>query len=300
METLNRIIVGHDLRAGGSKALESAAVLAQGCGAGLRVVHVVEPLHAYQRLSHPLTSPYSADEIAEKAGARLKVLVSDAPLARLQAEYEVRIGKPFVELIIAQRAWLANLIVIGTTAEPEEPFLGSTAERLVRKAPVPVMVAKKRLAPEPKTLLLPTDFSACARKAAQAALALAKGFDARVIFLHILEPYPEHTIAYVHELGVSLPIPPPTPEQIEPEWEAFLSDLPLEKIRWEKHVGEGPVASAIVRQVQHTGADMIVIGTHGRSGLPHMLLGSIAEKVVRTASCPVLTVRPEAFRFELP
>jgi nucleotide-binding universal stress UspA family protein len=47
-------------------------------------------------------------------------------------------------------------------------------------------------------------------------------------------------------------------------------------------------------------ADMIVIGTHGRSGLPHALLGSVAEKVVRTASCPVLTIRPEAFQFEMP
>ena len=47
-------------------------------------------------------------------------------------------------------------------------------------------------------------------------------------------------------------------------------------------------------------ADMIVIGTHGRSGLPHMLLGSVAEKVARMAPCPVLTIRPETFQFELP
>jgi nucleotide-binding universal stress UspA family protein len=45
---------------------------------------------------------------------------------------------------------------------------------------------------------------------------------------------------------------------------------------------------------------MIVMGTHGRSGLPHVLLGSVAEKVARTASIPVLTIRPEAFKFELP
>jgi nucleotide-binding universal stress UspA family protein len=45
---------------------------------------------------------------------------------------------------------------------------------------------------------------------------------------------------------------------------------------------------------------MIVMGTHGRSALRHMLLGSVAEKVVRTAPCPVLTIRPEAFQFELP
>ena len=97
-----------------------------------------------------------------------------------------------------------------------------------------------------------------------------------------------------------MPILPPSPEEIEPEWEAFLSDLPLEKIDWEKCTDEGQAATAIVHQAEQMQADVIVIGTHGRSGLPHMLLGSVAEKVSRMASCPVLTIRPEAFQFELP
>jgi nucleotide-binding universal stress UspA family protein len=99
---------------------------------------------------------------------------------------------------------------------------------------------------------------------------------------------------------VSVPIPPPSPEELEPEWEAFLSGLSLEKVDWEKCAEEGQTANAILRKAKQMQADMIVIGTHGRSGLPHMLLGSVAEKVLRTASCPVLTIRPEAFQFELP
>ena len=74
----------------------------------------------------------------------------------------------------------------------------------------------------------------------------------------------------------------------------------LENVAWEKRTEEGQAARAIVHRAEQLQADMIVIGTHGRSGLPHMLLGSVAEKVVRTASCPVLTIRPEAFQFELP
>ena len=105
---------------------------------------------------------------------------------------------------------------------------------------------------------------------------------------------------YAHELGASVPILPPSPEELEPEWEAFLSGLPLEKVDWEKCAEEGQAAAAIVRQAKHVQAEMIVIGTHGRSGLPHMLLGSVTEKVLRTASCPVLTIRPEAFQFEMP
>ena len=299
MKKLNRIVVGHDLRPGGTIPLQSAAAIARRCAAAVRVVHVVEPLESYQRLSHPFTSPYPLEEIVEKAGARLKTVVAGAELAGVEAEYEVRRGKPFVELIVAQRAWLADLIVVGGPSEPEESFSASTSERLMRKADVPVMIAKSRLGAEAKTFLVASDFSAGARRAAEEALMLAESFRARVIFVHALDR-PSYAISYVHELGVSLPVPQPTPEQIEPEWEAFLSDLPLGNITWEKSTEEGPAPTTILRYAQHIKADMIVMGTHGRSGLPHMLLGSVAEKVARAASCPVLTIRPEAFQFQMP
>jgi nucleotide-binding universal stress UspA family protein len=300
MRQLKKIIVGHDLAAGGEMALRSAVALANRCGAALRLVHVVEPLDAYQRISHPLTSPYTRQEIAQKVGARLEVLSKSPKLDQLHVEYEVCRGKPFVELIIAARAWLADLIVVGGASQTEEPFLGSTSERILRKAQIPVMVAKKRLSSEAQIFLVPTDFSPCARKAAEEAVMLAKRFDGRVVFFHALDISPSYTIAYAHELGISVPIPPPMPEEIEPEWEAFLSSLPLVKGAWEKFTGEGQAATAIVRHAEKIQADMIVIGTHGRSGLPHILLGSVAEKVVRTASCSVLTIRPDAFQFELP
>jgi len=300
MRQLKRIIVGHDLAAGGEIALRSAVVLANRFGAALRLVHVVQPLDAYQRISHPLTSPFTLEEIAQKTGVRLQALAASPEIDRLQVEYEVRKGKPFVELIIAGRAWLADLIVVGGASRMEEPFLGSTSERILRKALVPVMVAKKPLSSEAKTFLVPTDFSACARKAAEEALILAKSFSGRVVFFHVLDFSPAYTIAYAHDLGVSVPLSPPSPEEIEPEWQAFLSGLPLEKVDWEKLTEEGQAAAAIVRQAEHMHADMIVIGTHGRGALQHMLLGSVAEKVARTASCSVLTIRPEAFQFELP
>ena len=229
----------------------------------------------------------------------MKTLLAGPELAGVEAEYEVRTGKPFVELIVAQRAWLADLIVVGGASQPEEPFSASTSERLMRKATVPVMIAKNRFSAEAKTFLVAIDFSPAARQAAEEALMLAESFHGRVVFLHVLDR-PSYMVSYVHELGVSLLVPPPTPEQLEPEWEAFLSGLPLQKIAWEKSIEEGQAARTIVRQAERINADVIVMGTHGRSGLPYMLLGSVAEKVARTASCPVLTVRPEAFQFQMP
>lgn len=299
MEQPKRVIVGHDLGVGGKAAMRSAAVVAERCGAALRIVHVVEPLDAFQRLSHPLTSPYTLEDIVQKVSARLQALAKSPEFDHLHPEYEVRTGKPFVELIIAARASRADLIVVGGTSDSEE-LLGSTSERIVRKTPIPVMVAKKPLSREAKTFLIPTDFSSCSIQAAEEALVLGKCFDARLVFFHVLDSRRSLATRYAHEVGVTVQMPLPSPEEMEPEWEAFLSGLQLENVDWEKHTGEGQAANAIVGEATHRQADIIVMGTHGRSGLSHTLLGSVTEKVVRTAQCAVLTVRPDAFEFEMP
>ena len=300
MTELKRIIVGHDLRAGGETALRSAAVLAKRCGAALRLVHVIEPQHTYQRISHPLTSPYTLEEIAQRSGAKLRALAASPELADLEVEYEARTGKPFVELIIARRAWQADLIVVGGASQPEAHLLGSTSERIVRKAMVPVMVAKKALSAGAKTFLVPTDFSDCAKKAALEALVLAESFHGHIVFFHVVDLYPLYTVAYADDFGVSIPLPPPAPEVMAREWQSFLTGLPLKKANWEKCIEEGEAATAILHKAEQKQADLIVMGTHGRTGLEYMLLGSVAEKVVRRAHSPVLTIRPDAFQFEMP
>ena len=96
-------------------------------------------------------------------------------------------------------------------------------------------------------------------------------------------------------------LPPLTAEDIEGEWQAYLSGLPaLTRVSWDKRTEAGRAAPSIVQQAAESQADVIVIGTHGGNGLTHMLLGSVAEEVIHTAPCPILTVRPEAFQFELP
>lgn len=300
MSQLKKIIVGDDLRAGGELARRAAAALATRCGATLRLVHVVEPPHYYQRVTHPLTSPYTIEEISQRVGEKLQAITAGPDFARLQAEYEVRRGKPFVELIIARRAWQADLIVVGSAHEDEAHFLGSTSERVVRKAMVPVLVAKKLLSGGGKTILVPTDFSDCARKAAEEAISLAESFSCPILFLHVVDLYPLYANAYADDMELLTPLPAPSSQELESEWQAFLSRLPLEKIDWKTQTEEGQAAMAIIRRAEQAQADMIVMGTHGRTGLEYMLMGSVAEKVVRTAKCSILTIRPEAFRFEIP
>jgi nucleotide-binding universal stress UspA family protein len=95
-------------------------------------------------------------------------------------------------------------------------------------------------------------------------------------------------------------LPPLTPEDLEPEWQQFLAELPLTGVTWEKQTREGKAASVIADAATECKADLVVIGTHGRTGLSHVLLGSVAEEALRLTPCSVMTVRPEAFQFELP
>ncbi|MGE5219963.1 MAG: universal stress protein [Chloroflexota bacterium] len=300
MSQLKRIIIGHDLRGGGEAALRSAAAVAGKCGAKLRLVHVMEPRHFYYRVSYPLAEHHRPEKNAERAGVKLEELATSRELEPQRVEYEVRTGKPFVEVILAARAWRADLIVIGGPTRQQGHLLGSTGERMMRKAPVPVLVSRKPLCASADRLLVPTDFSAAAVKAAKEALALAAMFRARILFLHVLDSTPVYTYDYENAIVPSLVIPPVRPEDIEGDWEAFLANLSLEKIGWEKLTEEGRPADKIIDHAAAVKADLIVMGTHGRSGLAHMFLGSVAEEVARGAPCPVLTIRPEAFQFEAP
>jgi len=128
---------------------------------------------------------------------------------------------------------------------------------------------------------------------------LARSFGGRIFFLHVLDLTPLYAYGSGGDIAASLPMLKLTPEDFETDWEFFLSSLVLEKIAWEKHTEEGRAAKTIVERAEAIHADAIVMGTHGRN-LEQMLLGSVAEAVVRTAPCPVLTVRPDAFEFRLP
>jgi nucleotide-binding universal stress UspA family protein len=301
MRQLRKIVVGYDFLPGGDTAVRTATVLATRCGAQVKLIHVVEPYPVYQQLSHPLTSPYTATELAQRAEEQLqRVVATEAPnLTRI--EYEVRTGKPFVELIRAHRTWQADLIVVGSPAHESRRFLGSTSERVLRKAMTPVLIAKRVFDPGPKTVLVPSDFSASARKAAEEAIALVQHFGGHLVFVHAIHIPAAYVVGAEPLLAPLPPAPPLTPAKLEPEWNAFLVELPsLTRISWEKHAVEGSPVPILIHAAEEHQADLIVMGTHGRTGLTHMLLGSVAEGVVRQASCPVLTIRPDALQFALP
>lgn len=165
-----------------------------------------------------------------------------------------------------------------------------------------------------QTILVPVDFSPYASEALQYAATLAKRFDALLLVLHVIDKDFE-IIAVHHESGGrGLPSPLLGPfaatldetsrragtvaidlrEQADVTLEHFISDVGR-GLRVERRVAVGRPFEQIVETARCEAADLIVMGTHGRAGLGHVILGSVAERVVRLAPCPVLTVKaPES------
>lgn len=142
----------------------------------------------------------------------------------------------------------------------------------------------------PKNILVPTDFSPMADEALTGGLMLAETFDAALHVLHVLED----PLVYAPTMEGYGALPH-FRENLERDARQRLDELLKagqgEKRRVETALQWGRPYSEIVQYARHHAIDLIVMGTHGRGPVAHLLLGSVAEKVLRAAPCPVLTVR---------
>ena len=149
-------------------------------------------------------------------------------------------------------------------------------------------------------ILVPTDLSEFSKHALRYGCEFANRFDAELHLLSVVQD----VVALVPEPGMAFPAPGEYMTELRETSRQALDELPepgwLKSERLIREVRVGTPFLEIVRYAQETNCDLIVIGTHGRSGLAHVLLGSTAEKVVRKAPCPVLTVRPEGHTFVMP
>lgn len=151
-----------------------------------------------------------------------------------------------------------------------------------------------------KKVLFPTDLSDAAAEAQLYACALAEQFGAELHILSVLQDMtmvsPDPNMPWV--------IPASSLEEIRQSLDQALLAIPDPKWSAGKTIYRvlrtGTPFLEIVRYAQEQDIDVIVVGTHGRSGLTHMLLGSTAEKVVRKSPCPVLTVHPKGHQFVMP
>jgi nucleotide-binding universal stress UspA family protein len=298
MQNLKRLCVGTNFTRESDLAVQSAVRLARATGAQLDFVHVIHRPALYERVLQR-HRPDDA-ELRNAALAHLREATAGAEFAGLTICQHVRIGTPFAELIAACHELDAGLLVVGVRqrASLTDLLLGGTAERVLRKATVPVLLARRALAEKPACVLAPTDFSDASRPALAEAIALARRWGARLVLLHVIEPIVQ-AYAWATDLAGG-EIYVIEPAELQPEWDALIASLDLQGVTWEQQTMKGDVATTIGSAAESLAADLIVMGTHGRTGLTHALLGSVAEGVARAAHSCVLTVRTGSITFALP
>jgi len=150
-----------------------------------------------------------------------------------------------------------------------------------------------------KTILFPTDFSQGARAAMDHAISLARDYNARLILLYVIQ---DISIAEWY-IPSSLSVADLVEDMQKSAWtemNKWAAEIATKVKDVDKLVVRGVPFVEIIKIAKDKNADLIVIGTHGRTGIDHMLFGSTAEKVVRKAACPVLTVRIPGKQFAMP
>ena len=150
-----------------------------------------------------------------------------------------------------------------------------------------------------RTILFPTDFSRGARAAMDHAVSLARDYDAKLILLYVIQ---DISIAEWY-IPSSLSMSDLVEDMEKSAWkemEKWIAEVSTGVSKVEKMVMRGVPFVEIIRTAKEKNADLIVIGTHGRTGIDHMLFGSTAEKVVRKSPCAVLTVRIPGKEFTMP
>ena len=299
--SITRILCPTDFSEASTHAVDLAVVLAGACRARIEAMHVAAPTGGPDAGTPSGISP--ADAEFDALFARTAARFSTASRAGIELDVFVDRGAP-ADRILARAASLpADVIVMGTHGSRgfERLMLGSVAERVLRQAGCPVLTVPPRVHATSRLpfrrILCAIDFSESSVAALEYAASLTVAADAATTLLHVLEwPWNEPPAPKFEDL----PAPQGAALAEYRRYRETMASAELQAL-----VGVAPGTSAppttllrhgkpyvqILDVAAEEGADLIIIGVHGRSSADLMLFGSTANQVVRRAACPVLTVR---------
>jgi nucleotide-binding universal stress UspA family protein len=288
------ILVGTDFSDTAAVALDWAAELARQQGARIELVHAVTIPPSGPGFIPP--GPQFSEEVRQAAVDRLGKAAEVLRQEGIAVDTHLGIGTPSQVILERVDATAPEMVALGTRGLSglRHVLLGSTAQRVIQGAPCPVLSVhpddRGRHRPI-RSILVPTDFSDDAGLAIHAALRLLSALEqeARLTLIHAFNLPIEYTaygpiptsIHYLRDTGL----------ESERRLQEAVDGLTQEGLTVDWVAREGDPAAVIAHEAQERGVDLIAMGTHGRSGLSHLLLGSTAERVVQHAVCPVLTVR---------
>ena len=292
-----RILVAVDLSDASMQVLKEGRALASARGAQMAVVHVA-PVFTDVQVLFPqnyavnMTHALEAEQIARESFEKRVTAVDGCGDVELFFER----GTPYAEIVRRAETWSADLIMVGSHGQTglSRALLGSVAARVARHAHCAVLISRSK--PGRSAVLAATDLSDPSLPAIRAAIAEAQVRGVSVAAVHVHE---YAFAAYDSHFGALLGNPLLLPSS---ERQKELRDKLSEKLEAAMRsaggsgralVLDGEVVPTIVRSVEDQAAALLVVGTHGRTGLSRILLGSVAEQLIQLADCSVLVVRQE-------
>ncbi len=290
-----RVLVATDLSESADEAIRQAQAWV-GSGGVLAACHVLPNVQAMNMLFPQRTEEGILESTALSARADVAVRERVSSITgRAPDQFEVFAdqGIDYAEIVRRASAWKADLLVVGSHGLTglKRILLGSVSERVARHAPCPVLVA--RSGPEGGPILVATDLSEPSLPALSAAHAAAVQRKAQLIAVHVVDF--GSSLAYAAAVPFGM-VPAAHPAEVVAEVESaakIVLEGALNSIgaKGEAIVLHDDPAAAIVREAEAKQAQLVVVATHGRTGLAQILLGSVAEKIARMAPCSVLIVR---------
>ncbi len=289
----DQILVPTDGSDGAHAALMTAATLAATFDATVRVISVAasRPLPKRVRADAEAVYRQAAAEAVEAAGEELEAADVDCSTEVVAVD-----GHVHEAIIEYARDNEVDLICMGSHGRTglDRMLLGSVAERTIRAAPMPVLTVKgEPLADPVSSMLVPTDGSDGARVAGEHAFAFAAAVDASVRVVHVIDVA---ALGGEFDTGQIYREFERMGERAITELRTAATEAGLEDVN--SALLTGRPARAIVEDADEQDVDLIVLGTRGASGLDRYLLGSVAEKVVRSSTVPVLTLNAGRNRTE--
>ena len=289
----SRVLVATDLDDPRAEALVQAHDRARAIGASLGICHVLPSAGIHmlfpQRYAREAAEELSLDERARAAVTQWVIATTE----RSPDEFEVFIehGTPYAEIVRRAESWHATLVFVGGRGDTEAAHvLSGSAEKVARYAHCPVLVARH---PAKRGLVLcATDLSAPSLPAVAAAVAEARLRSAKLVVLHIVDQgVPLATVTSTEGLTPLVLCPEMLHDLRASAHTEIAAVLGRLEAQAEAVVVEGHAASTILKYVEDSRPELVVVGAHGRTALGRILLGSVAEHVVRAAKTSVLVVR---------
>jgi len=293
--SLKTVLCATDLSDCSQHALAQAAELAEAFDAKLVVVHAIEIWDdRYDFLMKDLER-----RLEEEANDKVEQeLAHFGKSEKVPVEVVIRKGNASIEVLKTIRETKADLVVVGSHGKGalDRLILGSVAEKLLHLSPVSVLVARPSGKPDFTRILCGADISPTSATGLQWAVDLARRD--RLDGISVVNCF-EVPTGYL-EAGMTYDIARSKLLDIHTaELDKLLAKYKGSKVDLERIVEEGPVAETIVKVADQKDADLIVIGTHGRSRLAAFFLGSVSVKIVRQSPISVLAVKPAKHRSTL-